>query len=314
MNTEVQHEGQENTTVLSDFSNGTLFSEHPLFSNDTRAIQMLLYYDDVNVCNLQTNKPHKMCLFYYQMANLIPLHHSKITSIKLFAVCAYKTFKKYKEVAMEKLLQPLVYDKKLLGRDDGYIFTIRNLGKVVFRGAVLAFLADTPASHAAGGFKEGVGGVRWKCRHCMANFETIQKYFEEDMFHLRDHDDHEEQLHDIENAPSQYLKSYFSKEYGINQRSVLSDLPYFNVTQQLPQDIMHIFLEGILQYKIKLLFSYLMKTQEVIALDELNHAIKHFPLGYTDAKNRPIVMKHGDLKMKSSTNLRQMASTMWLLS
>lgn len=160
MNTEVQHEGQENTTVLSDFSNGTLFSEHPLFSNDTRAIQMLLYYDDVNVCNLQTNKPHKMCLFYYQMANLIPLHHSKITSIKLFAVCAYKTFKKYKEVAMEKLLQPLVYDMKLLGRDDGYIFTIRNLGKVVFRGAVLAFLADTPASHAAGGFKEGVGGVR----------------------------------------------------------------------------------------------------------------------------------------------------------
>ena len=77
---------------------------------------------------------------------------------------------------------------------------------------------------------------------------------------------------------------------------------------------MHIFLKGILQYEIKLLLNYLMKTQEVITLDELNHAIKHFPLGYTDANNRPIVMKHGDLELKSSTNLGQTVSTMWLLS
>ena len=313
MNAEVQ-QGQEDAIILTDFSNGTLFNEHPLFSNDARAIQLLLYYDDVNVCNPLTNKPHKMCLFYYQLANLVPVYRSKLRSIKLFAVCAYKTFKKYKEIAMEKIFEPLVADMKLLGGDDGYTFSIRNVGQVALRGAVLAFLADTPASHAAGGFKEGVGGARRKCRHCMATFETIQKYFEEDLFQLRDQDDHKEQLHDIENAPSQYLKDYFCKEYGINKRSILSNLPYFNVTHQLPQDIMHIFLEGILQYEIKLLLNYLMKTQGVITLDELNHAIKHFPLGYTDAKSRPIVMKHGDLEMKSSTNLGQTASTMWLLS
>lgn len=313
MNAEVQ-QGQEDI-ILTDFSNGTLFNEHPLFSNDARAIQLLLYYDDVNVCNPLTNKPHKMCLFYYQLANLSPVYRSKLRSIKLFAVCAYKIFKKYKEIAMEKIFEPLVADMKLLGGDDGYTFSIRNVGQVALRGAVLAFLADTPASHAAGGFKEGVGGgAKRKCRHCMSTFETMQKYFEEDLFQLRDQDDHEEQLHDIENAPSQYLKDYFCKEYGINQRSILSNLPYFNVTHQLPQDIMHIFLEGILQYEIKLLLNYLMKTQGVITLDELNHAIKHFPLGYTDVKRRPIVMKHGDLEMKSSTNLGQTASTMWLLS
>ena len=47
---------------------------------------------------------------------------------------------------------------KLLGRDDGYIFTKRNVDQVPMRGGLLAFLADTPASHAAGGFKEGVAG------------------------------------------------------------------------------------------------------------------------------------------------------------
>ena len=65
----------------------------------------------------------------------------------------------------------------------------------------------------------------------MATFETMQKYFEEDLFQLRDHDDHEEQLQDIENAPNKYLKTYFCKEYGINQCSVLSNLPFFDVTQ-----------------------------------------------------------------------------------
>lgn len=55
-------------------------------------------------------------------------------------------------------MEPLVSDMKLLGREDGYIFTIRNVGQVPMRGGLLAFLADTPASHAAGGFKEGVAG------------------------------------------------------------------------------------------------------------------------------------------------------------
>ena len=98
----------------------------------------------------------------------------------------------------------------------------------------------------------------------------------------------------IENAPSQYLRDYFSKEYGINQHSVLTNVPYFMVTQQLMQDIMHIFLKGILHYEIKLLLDYLIKTREVIALDKLNHESKHFPLGYSDTKNRPVVIKHGD--------------------
>lgn len=102
MNAELQGEGQEDTTFLTDFSNGTFFSEHPLFSNDARAIQLLLYYDDVNVCNPLTKKPHKMCLFY---SNLIPLYRSKLKSIKLFSVLTKLT--KYKEIAMEKLLEPL---------------------------------------------------------------------------------------------------------------------------------------------------------------------------------------------------------------
>ncbi|XP_068704474.1 uncharacterized protein [Montipora foliosa] len=74
---------------------------------------------------------------------------------------------------------------------------------------------------------------------------------------------------------------------------------------------MHIFLEGILEYEIKIFLNYLIKDQQVITLDKLNYEIKHFPLGNTDEKNRPILIKEGDLDKKSSSNLGQTASRMW---
>ncbi|XP_068735393.1 uncharacterized protein [Montipora capricornis] len=169
---------QRNNAIFTDFCDGTLFKEHPMFSSDEKALQLLLYYDDVNVCNPLTNKCHKLCLFYYQVANIVPIYQSKLRSIKLFAVCSYKTFKRCKERAMQEILEPLVSDLQLLGRDDGYTFTTSQ-GQVKLRGAVLAFLADTPASHTSAGFKEGVGSARRKCRHCIATFDSMQEYFEE---------------------------------------------------------------------------------------------------------------------------------------
>lgn len=43
-------------------------------------------------------------------------------------------------------------------------------------------------------------------------------------------------------------RSHYSKVYGINRLTVLLKLPDFDVAQQLPQDIMHVLLEGIFPY------------------------------------------------------------------
>ena len=37
--------------LLCDFCDGSLFKEHPLFSKEPQALQIILYYDDVEVCN-----------------------------------------------------------------------------------------------------------------------------------------------------------------------------------------------------------------------------------------------------------------------
>ena len=36
---------------LRDYRDGQLFKEHPLFSNDNQALQLIIYFDEVEVAN-----------------------------------------------------------------------------------------------------------------------------------------------------------------------------------------------------------------------------------------------------------------------
>lgn len=206
----------------------------------------------------------------------------------------------------------MVDDLKELGRDSGYPFAIgRGIGYL--RGAVLAGIADTPASQAFGCFKEGVGGSKRKCHHCMTTWEKMQEHFLEEEFDLRNSALHEQQVSVMENAASQYLRKYFSKHYGINNRAKISEAPYFHVTQQLPQDIMHIFLEGILCYELNFFFKYSFDNR-LFTLRGLKQAIDNFDYGYSEINDKPAPIKEGDLEFKSSSNLGQTASQMWSLA
>ena len=37
--------------LLSDYCDGTVYHGHPLFSSKPRSLQLMLYYDDLEVCN-----------------------------------------------------------------------------------------------------------------------------------------------------------------------------------------------------------------------------------------------------------------------
>lgn len=263
--------------VLRDFCDGTFWQNHALFSNDETALKILLYYDDVNLCNPLTNKVHKITLFYYQLANINIEYRSKLNAIHLLGVCKTCDLKKH---GITKAFKPLVEELKILGSRRGYRFRIFD-GEIVLRGALLGVLADTPASNLGAGFKESVGGARRKCRHCMTDYEKMQEFFTEEDFTLRNAEDHEEHLKLIENAPTKFLKEYYSKLFGVNERSGLEDAPYFDVCNQFPQDIMHVFLEGILAYEIKYLLRFHISENRDFTLDELNNAIQNFPYGYS---------------------------------
>ncbi|KAK2555549.1 hypothetical protein P5673_022892 [Acropora cervicornis] len=302
---------QKSANQLFDFCDGTFFQEHPLFSNDETALALLVYYDDVNFVNPMTNKYHKLSFFYYQLANLHPMFRSKLKSIHLFAVCRTELVS-LSQYGFNKILEPFVNEMKILGCDRGFTFTLPS-GCINLRGGILAFLADTPASQKAGGFKEGVGGAKRKCRHCMATFEDMQTCFEEDQFELRNLDDHHYYLAKLEGASSENLRAFYSKCYGINTRTVLLESPYFDPCEQLIQDVMHVFLEGVLGYEIRFLLKYYLRDINAFTLDSLNSKIQGFSYGYSSSKDKPAVLLVKDLEKGSSTNLGQSASQMWLL-
>ena len=62
---------------------------------------------------------------------------------------------------------------------------------------------------------------------------------------MRDKESHEKHCDRIEGLDiSQEEKQHYSKVYGVNRRSVLCGLTSFEITKNIPQDMMHILLEG----------------------------------------------------------------------
>ena len=167
-------------------------------------------------------------------------------------------------------------------------------GTVYLRGKILSVMADTPASQGVGCFEESVGGARRKCWHCMTSWEQMQEHFLEEDFTLRDSNSREQQVSLIEDASSNYVRKIFSKEYGITGRAKISEAPYFDITKQLPQDIMQIFLQGILCYKMKFFFQHLFHNGH-FTLHDLNQAVNNVNYSYSELKEKPASIKKVDL-------------------
>ena len=130
---------------------------------------------------------------------------------------------------------------------------------------------------------------------------------------MRNQVDHKEQFKIIKNAKSTFLKEYYAKLFGINGWKHLEKVPFY-VCHQLPQDIMHVFLEGIITYELKYLLNFFIKEKGYFTLMQLNKAIQDYLYGYTHVKDKPCVIKKTDLARESSSNVGQGSARMWLLA
>ena len=79
--------------------------------------------------------------------------------------------------------------------------------------------------------------------------------------------------------------AFHSTTYGINSRTPLNDLAYYNTCDYgLPPDIMHDLLEGYIPYKMKLMLKHFVGEKHLFTLDGLNSCIKNFHYGYMETK------------------------------
>lgn len=68
---------------------GAVLSNHPLFSsNRTDMLEIILYSDEIELCNAVGTrvKKFKLLMFYYVISNLPKMYWSVLKSINLYAV------------------------------------------------------------------------------------------------------------------------------------------------------------------------------------------------------------------------------------
>ena len=78
--------------------------------------------------------------------------------------------------------------------------------------------------------------------------------------------------------------------YGINHERLLCELDNFDLTTQLPQDIMHTLLEGVVQYELRYLILYYIDHGD-FTLSQLNAAINNLQFGYSEVATKPGPLK-----------------------
>lgn len=105
---------------------------------------------------------------------------------------------------------------------------------------------------------------------------------------MRNQEEHEQYCSDI------LTNAELSKEYGVNRRSILLDLQYFDVCDRLLPDVMHDLLEGGLQYEAKLLLQHCIE-ENYFSRKTLNYKIEVFDFGCAVEANRPTTIPHKTL-------------------
>ena len=105
---------------------------------------------------------------------------------------------------------------------------------------------------------------------------------------MRSKSQHIKHCHYIERpGMSESERDHYSKVYGVN-RSILCDLPQFDVTQQLPQDLMHVLLEGVFHVHVHELLKYLVEAISYTTLANINSRIATHPYAYFEEKPAPL--------------------------
>ena len=126
--------------------------------------------------------------------------------------------------------------------------------------------------------------------------------FREKDFQLRTETSYDETCERLEKGPTPNADSV---KYGINYRSPLNKIMYFHVARsQIPQDIMHVLLEGVIPLETKLMLGVFIYEKKYFGLNFFNNRIASFSYGKSEARNKiPKPIERGHI-LSSASKLR----------
>ena len=253
-------------TTLRDFGDGAFVQSKSQAKSGKPFLQVALFYDDLEMQNpLHSNKHHKLAMFYVSILNIPPMYRSKLQSIFAVAIAPVEKLKQYGFIVV---LQDFLHTMRVLGSTG--IGINQGCKEAVLHGDLIVALCDTPAAAALGGFKESSSFADHFCRTCMASKKTFMDKYTEQDFQVRDMATYDRQCKTLEDSSLTSRRAFWSKTYGVNDRSCLCAIPGFDVTKCLLQDPMHVILEGCLPYVLALFLQQQIFVDKVFTLKALN--------------------------------------------
>ena len=83
--------------LMKDYSDGSLYKNHPLFSSDHQVLQIIGYFDELEVTNPVGSyvKSHKLGCLFFTLANIQPQYRSSLKAVFLLAVAHCEDMDKY---------------------------------------------------------------------------------------------------------------------------------------------------------------------------------------------------------------------------
>lgn len=288
---------------MFDICDGNYVRNHTLFRAERGAFQIVLYTDDLEIVNpLGTHtRVHKITVFYVMFANIPPEDRSRLSSIYVIAIAKTVQLKRH---GMKHILKDFIETVNELS-SNGIEFDIGN-EKKMFKGAIVALVADTPAANLMGGFKEGVGFANKPCRTCHVSKDELKQKVTITQCQIRTLPDHIQKCELLfEQALTKGAQQEWSKRWGITHKSILLEINSFDVCKCLLHDPMHVFLEGVVPYELALFIFYCIELRGFFTLSWLNNQLATYPYSYLELKDKPqkILKSHyySDLKIKQTS-------------
>ena len=244
---------------MEDFCDGALYKNHPIFSSDPLALQVIAYYDELELCNpLGTHvKKHKLGIVFFSLGNIHPKFRSLYKAIYLAIAAPSIVIERH---GLNTILWPFIDDLNKLS-SVGIEVTINGIPRK-FKGALFTFLADNLGSNALGGFKLSFSFSFRYCRTCMIPREDAASSYDASSFPPCTIADHNHYCDLIRDAETQPLRTQYSITYGINDRTSLLDIKHYSIFNGgLPHDIMHDIMERAAPPEIKLLLSHCLSSK-----------------------------------------------------
>lgn len=289
---------------MRDYCDGEMFQKHPLFAVEKGAIQINLFFDEVEVTNPLGSKTgiHKLGAFYFVLKNLPPRFNASLGNIHLLAMCNCVDIKKY---GFDPILAPFMEELHKLESDDGVTFQVDKDKYFTLRGSLALVSADNLGGNSLFGFVESFS-ANMPCRVCTGNKDEFQTKFIGEQFQLRSKREHNEHVEQSSRNPASCSTS------GVKRQCILNTSKFFHVTSNFCPDVMHDVLEGIAPMEVKLVLKALIYDAQLFTLDQLNLKLSCHSYGFSDKPNKPSQIMPHTLK-SSDHSLKQRASQMWCL-